>query len=226
MSATTPQHNQSPYLKSRITDRHITRYGIIQVPSSGPDSTNPPCALIKVHAAYQYRVVDFYIVESGSQPIAPAAFAQPGEVLKYENTIIEQSRLICAAYGPPSGSTPGVVAGGITSMASASQVGGGANAAAGAPSPPEPAVSPTPGGQTITEQDYIFEKRGRLVFLKSGTPVPQTQLSYPQGPYDVHEPIAVNPATWVSTLLGDDGGSEASSSPGTSGSGSTPGGGP
>lgn len=208
---TTVQHQASPYRMSRITDRHVTRHGVIQVPVAGPDSTVPPCALIKVHAAYQYRVVDFFIREQGSEPFAPAATAQSGEVLKYENTFLE-----VAEINPGAGQVPDLTAifaqpSETSSQATQAQIDGGANAAAGA--------GGTSNGTTTLPPNYIYTKRGRYVFLKSAAPVPQTQLSYPQAPYDDQEPQPVDPKTWVSSLLGDDGGSASSGLDGSAVSG-------
>lgn len=191
-TGTTKQHQESPYVgQVRITDRHITRHGVIQVPKAGADGTEP--ALVKVHAKYQYRVVDFCICERGSEPLAPKAVAQTGEVLKYENVILECAAINLGGKTASSGGGSGFS-------------GGGANAAIGA-------VGKQPTGDALVLQNHIFTKRGRYVFLRVD---PTTQsggkLKYPQAPYDEQTPITCSTDSWKSTLLGDDntGGSAAS----------------
>ena len=89
--AVTDQAAAFPYNQVRIVDRHITKCGVIQVPRAGSDGEYP--AFIKVHAKYQYRIVDFAISERGAEPEAPAPDPQTGEVLKYANVILEGSKL-------------------------------------------------------------------------------------------------------------------------------------
>jgi hypothetical protein len=189
----TTQAQSFPYEVCQITDRHITRHGVIQVPNSGADGSPP--ALIKVHAAYQYRIVEFFIRCVGAPPAIPADTPQTGEVIKISNFALESAQIQVGQNTPTS----------VNPFAGSGFSGGGANAAAGA------------AGSNATEL-YAFTARGRYVFLKTEV-VPQSQLSYPQAAYDTTPPQAIPAASLMTTLLGDDGGSEGSSSV-------TPGGGP
>lgn len=197
MAGTTKQHQSHPYTVNRITDRHITRHGVIQVPKAGADGTEP--SLIKVHAEYQYRVVDFVIQEMGDEPLAPKAEAQEGEVLKYSNVILESAQINMGA--PGSGLSLPSDGSGFS--------GGGANAAGAA------AALTTEDKPDLVKLGHIYTKRGRYIFVRK-TPITQDsgKLKYPQAPSDSEKPQKSLPDSWVSTLLGSDteGGNNSSGS--------------
>lgn len=62
-------HQQSPYTEYQINSRFVNQSGVIVVPSAGPDGTPP--AVIKMHAAKQYRIVTWTATRVGVMPELP-----------------------------------------------------------------------------------------------------------------------------------------------------------
>lgn len=160
---------------NQVLDEHVTRYGVIQVPYAGLDGQ--PCAIIKLHGAYQYRIVRFVVQGRGAEPPAPSNAPKFGEVLKYEKVRLRESQ-------PQIGDNPG--------------------AASPPTDPPEAEGSGYVSPQDLIDS-CIYTVSGIYVFLKA-VPVTMASgmWSYPQAPADYNPPQTRSVDKWLATLTGSD----------------------